>query len=203
MLVHDVDLGVQELLQNQPAGDAAARQNAEHPHRAEEVQRPRKIFEQEADGNKVEENAEGARNSVMRNTAFPDYVLDRNFDDRRAIPRGQCRDEAVKLSVEWNLSQDFAPVSLTSCAKVVDVNAAQFRHEPVGAARRNAPQPEIIDAILAPSDDNVVTLGNLLQEQRDIGRIVLQVAVHGDDVFPAGMVKSSSQAGGLTKVAAQ
>ena len=85
----------------------------------------------------------------------------------------------------------------------MNIDAAQFGHQPVGAARGNAAQPEIIDTILAPAADDVVALGNFLEEQRDVGGIVLQVAVHGDDVFAAGMVEAGSKAGGLAKVAAQ
>src|SRR5271169_642572 len=163
VLIHDVGV-VQYLLPDQPDGNRAARKDAEHPHRAKEMQRSRKIFEQEADSNKIKEDAEGARDSVMRRAAFPVYVLDGNFDDRRAMPRGQCRNEAVKLPVERNLSQDFAAVSLKSRAKVVDVDPTQLGHEPVSAAGGNAPQPEIVHAILAPAADNVVALRNLLQK---------------------------------------
>ena len=85
----------------------------------------------------------------------------------------------------------------------MDVDAAQLGHEPVGAARGEAAQPEIIDAILAPAADDVVALGNFFEEQRNVGGIVLQVAVHGDDVFAAGVVESSGEAGGLAKIAAQ
>src|ERR1700693_1637476 len=106
----------------------------------------------------------------------------------------------MELSVERNLSQDFSAVSFESGAEIVDVNAAQLGHQPVGAARRKATQPEIVDAILAPAADDVVTLGNFLEEQRNVGGIVLQVAVHGDDVFAAGMVEAGSEAGGLSKI---
>src|SRR6202521_6067926 len=164
VLGHHICL-VQELLQNEPAGNSAARHYAEHPNRAEEMQRAGKIFEQEADGDEVEEDAEGARDSVMRSAAFPVHVLDGYFDNRRAVPRRQRRNEAVELSVERDLSQDFAAVSFESGAEVVDVNAAQLGHEPVGAARREAAQPEIVDAILAPSADDVVALGNFFEEQ--------------------------------------
>ena len=57
--------------------------------------------------------------------------------------------------------------------------------------------------ILAPSADDVVTRGNLFQEQRNVVGIVLQIAVHGDDVLAAGMVESGGEARGLAEVAAQ
>src|SRR6266853_50170 len=99
VLRHDIGL-VQELLQNQPAGDSAACHDAEHPNRTEEVQGAGKIFEQEADGDEIEEDAEGARDSIMRSPTFPVDVLYWYFNDRRAVPGRQCGDEAVEFSVE-------------------------------------------------------------------------------------------------------
>ena len=57
--------------------------------------------------------------------------------------------------------------------------------------------------ILAPSADDVVSRGDLFQEQRDVVGIVLQIAVHGDDVLAAGMIETGGKAGGLAEVAAQ
>ena len=99
----------------------------------------------------------------------------------------------MQLTVERHLLKDVAAVGLEGGAEVVDIDAAQFGHQPVGTTRRNAAQPEIVDALLAPSADNVVAFGNFLQEARDVGGIVLQIAVHGDDVFAAGVVETGRQ----------
>ena len=82
----------------------------------------------------------------------------------------------------------------------MDVHTAQLGHEPVCATGRNAPQPEIIDPLLAPPADDVVTLADLLQENRNVGRVVLQVSVHGDDVLAPGMVKPRGKRRGLAKI---
>ena len=108
-----------------------------------------------------------------------------------------------KLAIERNLLQNVAAIGLKSRAEVVDVNAAQLGHHPVGDAGWNTPHPEIVDADFAPSADDVVAGGNLFQEQRNVGGIVLQVAIHGDDVLAAGMIETCGQAGGLAEVAAQ
>src|ERR1035438_47825 len=109
----------------------------------------------------------------------------------------------MQLSIERNLPEDLAAISFERGAKIVNIDAAQLGHQPVGAARRNAPQPEIVDPILAPSADDVVALGNFLEEYRNVGRIMLQVAIHGDNVLAAGVVESSGQSGRLPKIAAQ
>src|SRR5215469_15367688 len=139
----------------------------------------------------------------MRGAALAVHIADWNFDDRSAVPRRQRWDEPVQFSVERHLLDDFATISLEGSAKVVDIHAAQFRHQPVRDARRNAPQPKVVDAVLAPAADDVVALADLLNEHRNIGRIMLEVAIHGDDVFAAGVVESSGEAGGLSKITAE
>src|ERR1700690_1071458 len=202
MLGHHVGL-VHEFFDAEIGGDCESAHDAKHPDRPEEVQRARQILQQEADRHQIKEHTEGSRDSVMRSAALAVHVLDGDFDDRRAVPRGQRRNEAVHLSVERNLGEDVATIGLESYSEVMDIDAAQLCHEPVGAARWDAAQPEIVDAILAPAADDVVALGNFFEKKRNVGGIVLQVAVHGDDVFAARMVESGGEAGGLSEVAAQ
>src|SRR6476660_2493093 len=109
----------------------------------------------------------------------------------------------MQLSVERHLLQNLAAIRLKRGAEVVNVHAADFGHQPVGATRWNAAEPEIIDAAPAPATDNVVAVGNLLQKKRDIGRIVLQIAVHGDNVFAAGMIETGGKSRCLAKISAQ
>src|SRR2546430_1571207 len=106
----------------------------------------------------------------------------------------------MQLSVERNLLQNLATICLKGRAEVVNIHAADFGHQPVGATRWNAAEPEIIDAAPAPTTDDVVAVGNLLQKKRDIGRIVLQIAVHGNNVFAAGMVEAGGKTPRLAKI---
>ena len=62
---------------------------------------------------------------------------------------------------------------------------------------------EVVDALLAPAADDVVTLAQLLQEQGNVVGIVLQVAVHGDDVLALGVIEAGGQRRGLPEIAAQ
>ena len=109
----------------------------------------------------------------------------------------------MQFAVERHLLENVAAISLERRAEVVNVDAAQLGHHPVGDARRDAAHPEIVDANFAPSADDVVSGRNLFQEQRNVGGIVLQVAIHGDDVFPAGVIEACGQSGGLSEIAAQ
>src|SRR5438132_4701210 len=201
MCGHDTD--AMQLFHEEPTGYTEGREDSGHPDGAEEVQRPRKITQQKADGNQVEENPYSARKSVMGSATFAVHIANRDFDDRGAVPRCQRRNETMQFTVERNLFQNVAAVGLEGRAKIVDIDTAQFSHQPVSTEGRDAAQPEIIDAALAPSTDDIVAFGDFFQEYRDIGRVVLQIAVHGDDVLAAGMIKSGGQSGGLAKIQAQ
>ena len=168
------------------------------------MQRPRKVLEQEANRDQVKENPESAGDAVMRFAFVPVDVPDGNLADAGAIPRRQGGNKAVHaLAIERNLLDQFAAVSLVGGAEIVQIDAAQLRHQPVGATRRNAPHHQIVDAHLAPAAHNVVALINFFDEGRNVVRIVLQIAVHGDDVLALGMVETGRQSRGLAEVPAQ
>src|ERR1700680_4123062 len=98
----------------------------------------------------------------MRSPALAVDVTNWDFNDRRSIPRCQRWNEAVQLAVQRHLLEHLATIGLEGSSEVMNAHAAQLGHQPVGAARRNAAQPEVVDAALAPSADDIVTLGNLL-----------------------------------------
>ncbi len=61
---HDVLAG-DDFENEQPGRQAAASEHAERAERAEEVQRAGHVAEQEADGEQIEEDAEGAGDAVV------------------------------------------------------------------------------------------------------------------------------------------
>src|ERR1700719_5305737 len=97
----------------------------------------------------------------MRNTAFAVHVVNGHFADRCAMPRCQGGNEAVQFAVERHLLEDVAAISLKSSAEVVDVDAADLGHHPVGDARWDAGHPEIIDTQFATYGDYVVARDHL------------------------------------------
>src|SRR5215469_1173918 len=193
----------QELFQHQPARAAESARDAEHAHRSEEVQRPRQVAQQEAYRNQIEEYSERSRDPVVRHPALAVHIADRHFNDRSPVPGSQRRNKPVQFAVQRNLLQNRPPVRLEGGAEVMDIDAAELGHHPVRHARRQTPKPEIVDALLAPPAYDVIALGDLLEEHRDVVRVVLQVPVHGNDVLAAGVVEASRQAGGLPKVPPQ
>jgi len=107
------------------------------------------------------------------------------------------------LAIERNLLDEFAAVGLVGGAKIVEIDATQLLHQPIGATRGNSPHHQIVDAHLAPAAHNVVAFVNFFDERRNIVRVVLQVAVHGDDVLALGMIEAGRQRRGLAEIPAQ
>ena len=139
----------------------------------------------------------------MRCTALAMDIADRNFAYRGAVPRCQCGNEAVQLAIQRNLIDDLAAIRFEGSSEIVDIHAAEFRHQPVGAARWKSAHYEIIDALFAPTAHDVVPFADLLQKYWNVVRIVLQIAIHGNDVLTGSVIESCSQSGGLTKVSTQ
>ena len=109
----------------------------------------------------------------------------------------------MQLAIKRDLLEDLAAIRFEGRAEVVNVDAAQLGHQPICHAGGNAAHPEVIHAKLAPAADDVVTGRNLFQKQRDVGGIVLQIAIHGDNVLSTRMVETGGQSRGLAEVAAQ
>src|SRR5271169_5697546 len=119
------------------------------------------------------------------------------------MPGSKRWNEPVQLAVKRNLLENIAAIGFECSAEVVDIDSAQLGHQPVGATGWNTAKPEIIHAMFAPPADNVVTLVDFLEKNRNVSGVVLQIAIHGDDVFAAGMVETCSQGGGLSEIAPQ
>ena len=177
--------------------------HAEGAEGAEEVQRAGHVAEQEADGEQIEEDAEGAGDAVVGLPCRAGGIGDGDLADAGAVPGGEGGDEAVHLAVEGDVLDDLAAVGLEGGAEVVDVDAAEDCHEPVGGAGRDAAQEEVVGALRAPAADDVVAFFELGEEVGDLVGIVLEIAVHGEDVVALGVVEAGGEGRGLTEVAAE
>src|SRR5579885_3087103 len=99
--------------------------------------------------------------------------------------------------------EHLAAICFEGRSEIMTVPAAELRHEPIGAARWDFSQPEVIDTVFAPTADNVVTLAELSQEQRNVSLVVLEVPIHGDDILASAMREPSGQGRSLSEVATQ
>ena len=121
---------------------------------------------------------------------------------RAPDPRRVHRDEAVHLAVELHVLDDLAAVRLERAAEVVERDARDAGDDPVGDPRRQHAHGVVLP-VLAPAADDVVALVELLEQARDVVRIVLQVAVHEDEDLAAAVVDPRLHRGRLPEVAAE
>ena len=132
VLIHHM-LMCKELERGQEDGDSSTEKHSQCAEQPEEVQRPHHVLQQKTNGQQIEEDAEGAADSVVRFAALAIYVLDGNFTDARAVPGRKRRNKAVHLAVQGNVVDHFAAVGLEGRAEVVNVHARKLRHQPVRA----------------------------------------------------------------------
>ena len=57
--------------------------------------------------------------------------------------------------------------------------------------------------LVSPPANDVKALFQLLDKPRNIGRVMLEVSIHGDDVITARRVKAGAQGDGFARVMAQ
>src|SRR5499426_740119 len=191
-----------EFLKQQPTGQGAGRRDHHGPDAAEEVQGAREVTHDQTDGQDVEHHAESARQAVMGFAVHARFVLDRDFGDERAFDAGHCRDESVHLAVDRDSFEHFAAIRFERRAEVVDRDSRRARHQLVRDPRRKRSQETVL-AVLTPAADHVVTFFELRQKSRDVFRLMLQIAVHGDDHVAFGVIESGGQRRGLAEISAQ
>src|SRR5262245_12398644 len=81
--------------------------------------------------------------------------------------------------------------------------STEFSHEPVcNAAGQPAREPSILP-LKTPAADNVVAFAEFCYECRNLGRIVLEVPIHGDDNLSLSEIESGLKSGRLAKIPPQ
>src|SRR5215471_1688648 len=121
------------------------------------MQWPRQITQKETDGKEIEKYPKGPRNSVVRRATLAVHILDWHFADRCTMPRCQRRDKSMQFAVERNLLQNIPAIGFEGRSEVVNIDAADLRHHPVRDSRRDPAHPEVVDSILAPATDDVIS----------------------------------------------
>ena len=139
-------------------------------------------FNKKADREQIEEDAEGTGDAVVALPCRTGRVRDGNLADGGSVPAGQSRDETMHLAVEGDILDDLAAVGLEGCAEVVDVDTGEGGHELVCGAGGDAAHEEVVAALVSPATNDIVALFQFGEEARNFVGIVLQIAVHGEDV---------------------
>ena len=124
------------------------------------------------------------------------------FDDVDAELAGDGWEKPMHLAVEVHRLDDLGAKHLQRAAVVVQLDARRARNQPVRDRRRQSAVDERVLAVFAPAGDDVRRRAlEHIDHGPDVARIVLQIAVHRDDVAAAGARKASREAGGLPEVA--
>ena len=97
----------------------------------------------------------------------------------------------MHLAVQARLAHDRRAVRLQGAAVVVEADAGHAADEPVRDPRRQL-AGEAVLPVLPPAADDVVALVELLEQPPDVGRVVLEVAVHRDDDSPRAWSKPAA-----------
>ena len=114
------------------------------------------------------------------------------------------RDEPVHLAVQPHLAQHRRAECLQAAAQILEAQAGDAPDQAVGQHRRELAQCEAVLPVLAPAGHQVVRfVEQLVDQQRDVPRVVLQVAVHGDDDIATRRVDTRLHGRRLPEIAQQ
>ncbi len=116
---------------------------------------------------------------------------------------GQHVDEAVHLAIQGDRFGQVAAHGPQGAAEVLGAYAGDLADEPVAQQAGDLANEQMVLAADPQAEDRVVTFLEFLEHDRDVGRIVLQIAVQGYDDVARGPVDAGLQGGRLAEVAAQ
>ena len=174
---------------------------AQHREADEGGQRPPREEQQRLDRQQVEQDLEDPRQAVFRGAELARVVAHADLGDPRAERDRHRRDEAVHVGIERHPLDDVGAVDLERAAVVADRQPGDAADQPVGEHRGQLARQPLVLPVHAPADDEVVALLQLGEHHRDVGRIVLQVAVHGDEEAAARELDPRGHRRGLAVVA--
>ena len=167
-MFHHDGLVIVKLIVGQIDGEQGTYRRSAHPQEAKKLQGPRGIVQQKFYDEQIQKHADGAANPVIGPAALAVKVFDGDFGNFCAARAGQRRDEAMQFAVQLNFLDNLAPVSLEGGSEVVEFDAREFRHHPVGReAGKLAREPGVF-ALVAPAADQVVAFLDFFHEARDL-----------------------------------
>ena len=184
----------------QPHAEQRSERAHPEPEEAEDLQRPRRIADQELDGEEIEHHPDGARDAVLRRAVDAPAVVDDVLGDRDAHLAGDRRQEPVHLAVQLHRLHDLGAKHLQRAAIIVELHAGHLRDDPVGNHRRQPAADESVLSVPAPPGDDVEPLREL-DHGGDVPWIVLEIAIGRDDETAARVREPGGEARGLSEVA--
>ena len=127
----------------------------------------------------------------------------RDLGDAGPAQIGKYRNETVQLPVDGDALDHLPPVGLEGAAVIVDSHPGDPSDKPVGHPGGNFSGKPGVLPVFAPAGYHVVPLLELGQEQGDVGGIILEIRIQGDDDLSPGGLDAAGQSRALAEIAAQ
>ena len=108
-------------------------------------------------------------------------------------------DEAVEFAVQWDALDGLLAVSLKCSTKIVQRDTGDLCHGPVGNAAGQARVSQV-SFLFSRQPLTISNPSSSFSMKRDLGGVVLQIPIHGDDDISSSGVEASLECGGLTEV---
>ena len=118
-------------------------------------------------------------------------VLDIHFGHLGALLLCQNRYKAVELPIESHVLRDLSLVHPERAAVVLEVDVCGISNDPVGDFGRDFSKYKSIFSIGSTAGYHIPFLVDcFLEHAWKVGRIILQIPIHGGDVFPCGLINT-------------
>src|SRR6266436_9870524 len=126
-----------------------------------------------------------------------------NLGHARPVPICVNRNETMHLAVKLNALQRLPPIGFQGASIIVQIDPRNRRDEPVGKRAWQITLERGVLPLLPPARDEIVALIQFGQELRNIGRIILKIAIHGDEDISLGKTNPGHESRRLSGITAQ
>ena len=109
----------------------------------------------------------------------------------------------MHIRIEDDAIQELPPVSLQGTAVVADGNTGEPTNDPIGNPGGNLAGEQPVLSPLPIPHNQIITLSYLGHETGNVGRIVLEIPIHGHHDVPTSVVEPSLHGRRLTVVAGE
>lgn len=191
-----------ELLDEHPDEDAGAHDREHDARTAEEMDRAMRVLAPEPDRHHIDEALDAALPVVLGHAMDARMMRYLDLSHAETVERQERRHETMHLTEEIHIAEAFAAIRLQAAAGIMDIVLDQDLAEQIGDTGRDLLTPWIL-TLVPPAGHHIIPLVDLLKEERDISRIVLQVAVERDDDLTGRCLDTSIKSRRLAEILAE
>src|SRR6185369_1121148 len=105
----------------------------------------------------------------------------------------------MHLAEKVDVAETFAAIGFQAAAGIMDIIPNENLAEKIRDTGRDFLAPRII-ALLTPSGNHIISLAHFLKQQRDVGWIILEIAIHRNDYFTFRRFETRIECGCLPEV---